>query len=258
MAVMTPHFRWGSREVDWTWVPETSTEMAHTVRRLVGEGLGVLGFTFIAGSAIVVNQITDGGLGVLGMAAATGLGYAIMVSLFHPVSGGHINPAVTLGMVFGRRMPPFIGLLYLAAQFGGAVAGALLLNLIFDDFVSDASQTAMLVFDEKMGFWAGGLLEGILTFLLVVAYFRAFVDPRADRTFGPLSIGAVVLFAFLVAYPLTGAALNLARVFGTDLVAGDWTDFGNYLLPLIGGGAAGLLYEYLFVHHEEEEASAGT
>jgi len=251
MAVMTPRIRWGSREVDWTWVPASTDEFAHTLRPLLAEAVGVLAFTFVAGAAIVVDS-REGGLGILGMAVGTAAAYAIIVSALYPVSGGHINPAVTLGMVAARRMPPSIAALYIAAQFGGAVLGALLLNLIFDDFVSDAAQSASLTFRSDTGLWVGGLLEAILTFMLVLVFFRAFVDPKGDRSLGAFGLGLVVLFGFLVAWPLTGGALNLARVFGTDLVADHWTDFGSYWLGLAGGFVAGLLYQYLFAAREED------
>lgn len=248
MAVFNQPIHWGHKDVDWTYVPD-SAEMAATWRPLVAEALGMLAFVFVAGAAIV----NGGEIGLLGMAAATAVGYVVMVSLFQPISGGHINPAVTVGMVAARRLPPSIGILYIAAQFGGAILGALLLNLIFDDFVADAAaKTASLSFAGDMNVWIGGLLEAILAFILVVVYFRAYVDPKGDRSTGALALGMVVLFSFLVAFPLTGAALNLARVFGTDLVAGAWTDFGYYWLGLAGGAAAGFLYEHLFAVREEE------
>ena len=252
MALTSPHFHWGSREVEMTYVPESADEIVAIGRRMVGEALGVLGFTFVAGSAIVVNGITNGGLGLLGMGAAIAIAYVVMLSVFYPISGGHINPGVTVGMVAARRMPPSIGLLYIGAQFGGAILGALLLNVIYNDFVSDAASSASLAFGSKMGGWTGGFFEAILTFVLVTVYFRAFVDARGDKTMGAFAVGMVALFGFLVAFPLTGAAMNLARVFGTDLVAGQWSDFGYYWLGLIGGGAAGLLYEYIFATPEAE------
>ncbi len=252
MAVITPRIRWGSREVDWTWVPASVDELAHTLRPLLAEAIGALAFTFLAGAAIVINSQEE--LGVLGMGVATAAAYAIIVAAIYPVSGGHINPAVTLGMVGARRMPPSIALLYIGAQFGGAIIGALLLNLIFDDFVTDAAQSASLFFRSDTGLWTGGLLEAILTFMLVVVFFRAFVDAKGDRSLGGFSLGLVVLFGFLVAWPLTGGALNVARVFGTDLVAGEWTDFGSYWLGMAGGFIAGLLYEYLFAGGGGEQA----
>ncbi|MBI2913805.1 MAG: aquaporin [Chloroflexi bacterium] len=252
MAAITPRVRWGSREVDWTWVPESSSEIASVGRRMFGEALGMVAFTFVAGSALVINRITDGQLGLLGMAVAIALAYAIIVLALYPVSGGHINPAVTLGQVAARRMPPSIAVLYMAAQAGGAIVGALLLELIFRDFLDGVSRAASLSFAGEMDSWTGGFLEAILTFLLVTAYFRAFVDPKGDARQGPMALGLVVLVSFLVAFPLTGAALNVTRVFGTDLVAGHWSDFFAYWIGLIGGLVAGLVYQRLFAGGEEE------
>jgi glycerol uptake facilitator-like aquaporin len=244
--------RWGSREVDWTYVPE-STEAISVARLLFAEALGVMGFIFAAGAAILINAHTEGGLGLLGMGAATAAAFAILVLTFHTISGGHLNPGITLGMVVAGRMPPSIGLLYGVAQLGGAVVGALLLELIFRDVVADPAAAASLFFDDlAISGWTGALLEGILTFLLVVVYFRTFVYGQGDRTLGALTLGGVVLLAFLVAFPLTGAAMNVARVFGTDLVAGEYTDFGYYLVGMLGGAVAGLTYRYIFPATEED------
>jgi glycerol uptake facilitator-like aquaporin len=257
MAITHPRIHWGARDVEWTYVPETTDEITSVARRMFAEALGVLGFVFFAGAAIIVNgQITSGGLGLLGMAAATGLAYALMVYMFHPVSGGHLNPAVTLGEMFARRMPPSIAGLYIVAQAGGAVLGALLLEVIFRDFVGDASGAATLAFNGEMTAWTGALLEGVLTFALVVAYFRAFVHSRSDPAIGAVTLGLIVGAAFLVAFPLTGAAINLSRVFGTGLVANEWTDFGWYALGMAGGALAGLVYEYVFHTPEETDTHA--
>lgn len=255
MAAITPHVRWGSREVDWTWVPENATEMANVARRVFGEGLGVLAFTFLAGSAIVMNDITNGGLGLLGMAVATGLSYALVVFALYPVSGGHVNPAVTLGQVAARRMPPSIGVLYIGAQALGAIVGALLLQFIFRDFLSDVALAASLSFNPDMQGLTGGFFEAILTFVLITAYFRGFLDRGSNPSLGSVAMGLVVMFSFLVAFPLTGAALNVTRVFGTDLVANHWTDFFWYWIGLIGAVVAGLGYDYLFATREEEPAT---
>jgi glycerol uptake facilitator-like aquaporin len=231
--------------------------MTGVARRMFAEALGVLGFVFIAGAAIITNNEIEGGaMGLLGMAAATGLAYALMVYMFHSVSGGHLNPAVTLGELFARRMPPSIAALYIAAQAGGAVLGALLLEVIFNDFVSDASGAASLSFAGDMTGWTGALFEGILVFALVTTYIRAFVHKTVDPTIGAVLLGLVVTAGFLVAYPLTGGALNAGRVFGTALVANEWTDFGWYALAALGGGVAGLAYDYVFHAPEAEGGEA--
>ncbi len=85
--------------------------------------------------------------------------------------------------------------------------GALLLEVVFRDFVGDASGAAALTFADKMTGWTGALFEGILTFVLVVAYIRAFVVGRGGNlALGALTLGLIVGAAFLVAFPLTGAA----------------------------------------------------
>src|SRR3989337_2403891 len=251
MAAVTPPIRWGSREVNLAWVPESADEMVATARPLLAEMTGALAFTFIAGAAIIVNSISNGGLGLLGIAVATALAYGIIVSAFYSVSGGHLNPAVTLAHLAARRIPVLVAVLYIGVQLVGAVLGALLLEFIFRDFVDDSSRAATLSFDGRMGAFPGGVLEAILTFLLVVVYFRAFVDPKGDRASGGITVGLVVLFGMLVAFPLTGGAMNLARVFGTDFVAGEWADFGSYAIGLIGGLVGRLVYQYVLISPED-------
>jgi glycerol uptake facilitator-like aquaporin len=252
MAVITPRVRWGTREVDWTYVPDT-TEVVGLARVLTVEAIGTMTLVFAAGGAIIMNAHTGDGLGLLGMAAATAAAYALLVLMFHSVSGGHINPGITLGMVAAGRMPPSIGLLYGLSQLAGAVVGALLLEIIFRDVVSDPAAAASLSFDgSAIDGWTGALLEGMLTFALVVVYFRTFLHGPADKSVSALILGGVVLLAFLVAFPLTGAAMNVARVFGTDLVAGGFADFGYYVLGIFGGALAGLTYRHIFAAEEED------
>src|SRR3972149_2558404 len=190
MAAVTPPIRWGSRDVNLGWVPENADEMVATARPLLAEMTGALTFTFIAGAAIIVNSISSGGLGLLGIAVATALAYGIIVSAFYSVSGGHLNPAVTLAHLAARRIPVFIAMLYIGVQLVGAVLGALLLAFLLGDFVDAASLAAIVPFDDRMGAFPGGVLEAILTFLLVVVYFRAFVDPKGDRATGGGAAGA--------------------------------------------------------------------
>src|SRR3989304_9578057 len=155
MAAVTPPIRWGSREVNLAWVPESVGEMVATARPLMAEMTGALAFTFIAGAAIIVNSISDGGLGLLGIAVATALAYGIIVSALYSVSGGHLNPAVTLAHLAARRIPVFVAGLYIGVRLVGAVLGALLLEFIFRDFLSEASSASILPFDDRMGAFPG-------------------------------------------------------------------------------------------------------
>src|SRR3972149_5509332 len=181
MAAAAPPARWGSRDVTLGWVPESADEMVATARPLVAEMTGALAFTFIAGAAIIVNSVSNGRLGLLGIAVGTALAYGIIVSAFYSVSGGHLNPAVTLAHLAARRIPVFVAILYIGVQLVGAVLGAPLLVFIFRDFGDHASRAAMLSFDGRMVVSPCAFLEAILTLLPQVVYFRAFVDPKGDR-----------------------------------------------------------------------------
>src|SRR3989304_8844967 len=125
MAAVTPPIRWGSREVNLGWVTEERDDGVAGAWPLLAEMTGALAFTFIAGAAIIVNSISNGGLGILGIAVATALAYGIIVSAFYSVSGGHLNPAVTLAHLAARRIPVFVAILYVGVQLVGAVLGAL-------------------------------------------------------------------------------------------------------------------------------------
>jgi len=133
------------------------------------------------------------------------------------------------------------------------VLGTLLLEVIFRDFVADAPGAASLSFADEMGGWTGALFEGVLTFALVTAYIRTFAHRSIDATLGAFTLGMIVTAAFLVAFALTGGAPNVGRVFGTALVANEWTDFGWYALGMLSGGVAGLVYEYVFQSPEVPE-----
>ena len=137
--------------------------------------------------------------------------------------------------------------------------GALLLEVVFRDFVADASGAARADVRRQDDRLDGRPLRGHPH-----VRARRGVHPRVRRrpggnlALGALTLGLIVGAAFLVAFPLTGAALNLSRVFGTALVANEWTDFGWYALGMLGGAVAGFVYEYVFQAPEEvhEEAPA--
>jgi MIP family channel proteins len=262
MAVLFPPIkvRWGTREVPWTWVPANVREMAEAARPVFAEFLGTLSFVFLAGSLLVhIADRVHGSVGLLTIALGTALAYGIIVSVFHPFSGGHINPAVTLGVMAARRLPPVEGLLYILGQMAGGLLGALMLNFVYRGMVPDAARSAALVFGDRYhGSWAalftGGFLEAVLTFLLVLTFLSTLVDSRGQRAFGGLAVGLVVFVAMLLAFPLTGSALNVARVFATAAVANYWADFAMYWLGLAGGLIAGLVYGLMLAEREQPEA----
>ena len=105
-----------------------------------------------------------------------------MVTALGHISGGHFNPAVTLGFVLTRRMKPVLGACYWVARFSGAVAAALLLKWIYPDNVTDAAKLGAPVLNDQISASGGFVLEAILTFFLVWVVFATAADPRGAFT----------------------------------------------------------------------------
>ena len=215
--------------------------------RYVAEFVGAFALTFVgAGSVAVANATGDGTVAV---ALAHGLVIAVMVSAVGHISGGHFNPAVTLGFLITRRMAPLLAALYVLSQLAGAVVGAILLAVLLPDSLTDPVALGAPGLAEEIGAGAGAVIEAILTFFLVWVVFATAADPRGSFTsIAGLAIGFTITLDILFGGPLTGAAMNPARAFGPELVEGEWGDaWVWYVGPLAGGAAAALAYEHLYL-----------
>jgi len=245
-------------------------------KALVAEAVGTFALCLVgAGSILVDAMLGDKGPGLLGIALAHGLILSVAVTATMNVSGGHINPAVTAAMMATRRISLPKGLLYVLAQLVGAVvAGLLLANFLFDGVQSvtgaDVVQQTWngtphyevhVLADPRSasGAWQAatraGLIEAVLTFLLVFAVFGTAVDPRRPNV-GGFGIGLTLAAAILAGGPLTGAALNPARAFGTGLMLGSgfWQQQPVYWIgPIVGGLAAGIICQVLILERSGEE-----
>ena len=229
--------------------------MYNLSQKLTAEFLGAFALVFFGEGAICVDfQLrSTGGLGLLPIALAHGLAIAIMVSALGHISGGHFNPAVTIGFWVTKRISTLDTLSYWGAQLGGAVAAAYLLRLIIPDetWRNVALGTPELMRDFPS--WAGLALEATTTFFLALVVFATAVDERGTfRAIGGFGIGLTITLGILVAGPFTGAALNPARAFGPALASHHWLNQLIYWVgPLGGGFLAGLLYDSLFLRHPE-------
>ncbi len=163
------------------------------VRPVVAELVGTFAFFFIGAGAIVTNTMTHGAVGLLGIALAHGLALSIMISVFGATSGGHFNPAVTIGFLVTRRIAPLLALLYIVAQLVGGILAGLLLRIIFPEAVWQDAQLGTPNLAPGVSFGTGVLLEAVLTFFLLLAVFGTAVDERAPKI-GGFGIGLTVLF----------------------------------------------------------------
>jgi len=176
-----------------------------------------------------------------------------MVSALGGVSGGHFNPAVTIGFWVTQRIESMAAVAYIAAQLVGAVIGALLVNILLPASLLDITGTlGTPILDSQIGFINGIAIEAILTFFLVIVIFGTAVDSRGPAL-GGMAIGLTITMDILAGGPLTGAAMNPARALGPALISGTWTNHLVYWIgPIIGSLAAALLYHAVLITKNTE------
>lgn len=216
-------------------------------RPLIAEFIGTFALIFVG-----IGAIKTAGQDVLAIALAHGLTIAAFVAATLHISGGQLNPAVTFGLVCGGHMTIANAIRYWIAQcLGGIAAAFICLSLFGRDVV--VTGTPQLAIDLTPG--QGILVEGILTFFLVFIVHGTAVDTRS-RTPAALAIGATITLDILFGGPLTGAAMNPARVLGPAVAAGFWKAHYVYWIgPLLGGALGGLVYRIL-IERKPEAAEA--
>jgi MIP family channel proteins len=206
---------------------------------LVAEAIGTFLFFFIAaGAALVVTG--DPAAALLVVALAHGVVLAVLVSALGAVSGGHFNPAVTLGLWVAGKIDAAKGAAYVVAQLLGAAAAGFGLAWIFADV-----GPAVPALGQGVDVVTGIALEAVMTAVLLLAVFGTAVDPRGPKV-GGLAIGLAVAADILFGGTLTGAAMNPARWFGPAVAAGAFDNWYVWWIgPFLGAIVVALLYRYL-------------
>jgi MIP family channel proteins len=227
--------------------------------QLVAEVLGTFALVFIgAGAVVVLTPQLGGGTAILGVALAHALVLAVMVSNLGHISGAHFNPAVTIGVWVAGKIETVRAGLYLLAQLVGAALGAGLLRLVLHEDLWRATSLGLPQINRALQVTdlQAVLIEGILTFFLVLTVFATAIDDRGVFTsVAGLTIGLVLGFDILMGGTLTGASMNPGRSFGPALIAGDWTDFWVYVVgPVSGAVAAASVYLFTFLRGREVAA----
>jgi len=215
------------------------------LRPCIAEFIGTFALIFVG-----IGAIKTAGHDVLAVALAHGLTIAAFVSATLHISGGQLNPAVTFGLLCGGHMTIANAVRYWSAQLlGGFTAALICLGLFGRDVVVMGTPQLAINLNPAQGI----LVEAILTFFLVFVVYGTVVDERG-RGLAGLAIGSTITLDILFGGPLTGAAMNPARVFGPALAANFWHDHYVYWLgPLIGGALGGLVYG-LFIERKPATA----
>ncbi|MGH7613603.1 MAG: MIP/aquaporin family protein [Gemmatimonadales bacterium] len=221
--------------------------MNATFRPLLAEFLGTALFVFIGAASIVANAMTAGGVTNLGIAAAHGVGMAVLISSLMSVSGAHFNPAVSLGLLVAGKIDGRTCGRYVGAQLVGAITGAALLRALFSAPAVAAVSAGTPQLSANVGFVQAIGIEAVFTFFLVSAVFGTAVSGAAPKI-GGFGIGLAIFVAAVVAGGLTGAAINPARAFGPALVSGSWHSQAVYWVgPVVGAVAAGWVWKAILL-----------
>lgn len=222
-----------------------------TAAPFIGEALGTLLFVFVGCAAVVLGDyMSQNGLGagpgLVGVALAHGIALAVAVTAFAAISGGHINPAVTVGVWIDGGIDGVKAVGYIVAQLVGASVGALLVRATFPQAAWDPSHLGKPALGPGIDPVVGIVLEVVMTAVLVTAVFHTAVDERAPKL-GGLLVGLSIAADILAGGPLTGAAMNPARWFGPALASGDFRDWYVWVAgPVLGAAIVALLYRFVF------------
>ncbi len=224
-------------------------------KRALAEFFGTFWLVFGGcGAAVLAAAYPGLGIGFLGVALAFGLTVLTMVYAVGHISGGHFNPAVSLGLAVGKRFKGADIVPYWIAQVAGAILAAGVLYVI-------ASGRA--AFDVHAGFASNGygahspggysLLAGFVAEVVLTAFFLIVImgatDERAPKGFAGLAIGLCLTLIHLVCIPVTNTSVNPARSTGPALFAGGWALqqlWMFWVAPLIGGALGGAIYTVIF------------
>jgi aquaporin TIP len=221
--------------------------MPSLFRRSLAEALGTFALVFIGTGAVITKYYPDANYGVLGVAVAHALVLSVMVTATMSISGGHLNPAVTLGLLSARRTTVQTAGAYILAQLVGAVLASLVIRVIYPVAVWRAASLGTPTIAGSITLPQALIVEAVLTFFLVSAVFGTCVNPEAPKV-GGFGVGLVLLFDIIMGGPLTGAAMNPARAFGPALASGQWVGHLVYWVgPIAGGVLAALFWEHLLL-----------
>lgn len=201
---------------------------------LAAEFIGTFALIFIGAGAGAI-----GAGGVVGVAFAHGLVILAFVYAFGHISGTHVNPAVTVGVLVAKGIDAKRAIAYIVAQLAGGTVGAFALRFVLGGSDSGLGAT---VLGKGVSPAQGLVLEAILTFFLVNSVLHAAVSGKAGNLAG-VAIGLTLTFSILMGGPLTGASLNPARTLGPAIAAGIFDDIWAYFVgQILGGVLAALAY----------------
>src|SRR5215217_2290012 len=219
----------------------------------IAEFIGPFALVIAGVGAIISTQNLGDGGNLVAVSLAHGLAIGLMVAALGHVSGGHFNPAVTVSMLATGEIALTRAISYIIAQVLGATAGAGVLTLVFPALGpmgrnNPGVNLGLPGLGPEVSVGGALIMEGLMTFFLVIVIFGTVVDPRGPKAIAPLAIGLIITMDILTGGRITGAAMNPARALGPAIVQQDFTNWWIYWLgPIIGGLVAAYAYKSIWL-----------
>lgn len=202
--------------------------------KYTAELIGTFALVFCGTGAIIVNEQSNGSLGLLGIAFTFGIIISAMIYVFGSISGAHINPSVTLALVIGKLTSKREAVFYIISQLIGAILASILLKFVFPTNLS------LGVTIPSGDFLPSFILELVLTFLLMITILGV-TSKKEFSTIAGLIIGLVVTGFILFAGPISGGSFNPARSLAPAILSGNFTGIWIYLIAPTLGALLGIL-----------------
>lgn len=198
-------------------------------QKLLAEFAGTFVMVFAGTGAIVANDVSHGQIGIVGIGLAFGLSVFAMIYLLGPISGAHLNPAVTVTLFLARKLPRNLALPYLVAQCSGAIGASLFLSFFFPDHPTLGATIPMGSAAQSL------MLEMLLSLILLVAILLISERSTGKRIAPALVIGTIIGLEAIFGGPISGASMNPARSLAPALISGSLDHLWIYFLgPLMG------------------------
>ncbi|MBL4707350.1 MAG: MIP family channel protein [Flavobacteriales bacterium] len=207
------------------------------MKKYIAEFIGTFALVFCGTGAIIVNEQSNGSLGLIGIALAFGIIISAMIYVFGNISGAHINPSVTIALVIGKLTTKKEALFYISAQILGAILASGLLKFIFSENLTLG--TTIPSGELLQSF----IIEFVLTFFLMLTILGV-TSKKEFSTIAGLIIGLLVTGLILFAGPISGGSFNPARSFAPAIVSGNITALWIYITaPTLGAIVAMLIWK---------------
>lgn len=206
-------------------------------QKLLAEALGTFLLLSIGVGAIIsTTAMHAGGVSILIVALAYGIALGIAVTAALYISGGHINPAVTVGMFVARRIGLRDTIAYILAQVVGAAIAILVLMAVLPAHLGAAAGWGVPALASGITVMQGVMIEALITFFLVFSVFMTAANEKIASRIGGLGVGLTLVVLALFAGPFTGAAANPAVFMGPAIASGNFTNWYVYVIGDVAGG----------------------